>query len=194
MTEEEHVLPERVDLSEDCRDVGLTNNREEQSGRTVKENEEEEDLYVVGRKSNVGRNSRRQRKSSRESGMKRLLNIWTFREYLELDMKPECQSVVDIERIVDDFIFICFFSGNNFLPHLPSIEIHESDIEAVIIRMEEQFIKYGKGRIILEDDDEGNRWLPENPFEVRSDWEQHILDRRGHMCRTMLRKVCNLCD
>ncbi|KAK8955621.1 hypothetical protein KSP40_PGU022158 [Platanthera guangdongensis] len=60
--------------------------------------------------------------------------------------------------------------------------------------MEEQFIKYGKGRIILEDDDEGNRWLPENPFEVRSDWEQHTLDRRGRMYRTMLRKVCNLCD
>ncbi|KAK8959516.1 hypothetical protein KSP40_PGU010601 [Platanthera guangdongensis] len=51
------------------------------------------------------------------------------------------------------------------------------DIEAVTIRMEEQFIKYGKGRIILEDDDEGNRWLPENPFEVRSDWEQHTLDQ-----------------
>ncbi|KAK8970993.1 hypothetical protein KSP40_PGU006942 [Platanthera guangdongensis] len=60
--------------------------------------------------------------------------------------------------------------------------------------MEELFIKYGKGRIILEDDDEGNRWLPENPFEVRSDWEQHTLDRIGRMCRTMLRKVCNLCN
>ncbi|KAK8948963.1 hypothetical protein KSP39_PZI005839 [Platanthera zijinensis] len=69
-----------------------------------------------------------------------------------------------------------------------------SDIEAVTIRMEEQFIKCGKGRIILEEDGEGNRWLPENPFEVRSDWERHVLDRRGRMYRTMLRKVCNLCD
>ncbi|KAK8969642.1 hypothetical protein KSP40_PGU007521 [Platanthera guangdongensis] len=57
-------------------------------------------------------------------------------------------------------------------------------------RMEEQFIKYGKGRVILEDDGEGNRWLPENPFEVRSDWEQHVLGRGGRMYRTMLRKVC----
>ncbi|KAK8931179.1 5'-3' exoribonuclease 3 [Platanthera zijinensis] len=113
-----------------------------------------------------------------------LLNIWTFREYLELDMKTECQSIVDIERIVDD-LFSSFFYGNDFLPHLPSIEIHEvfleDDIEAVTIRMEEQFIKYGKGRIILEDEDEGNRWLLENPFQVRSEWEQHTLDRRGHL-------------
>ncbi|KAK8931178.1 5'-3' exoribonuclease 3 [Platanthera zijinensis] len=128
-------------------------------------------------------------------------------KYQELDMKPECQSVIDIERIVDDFIFIYYFSGNDFLPHLPSIKIHEinerstsyinfqgikifisetgsyedmifvkrstlrkvffkSDIDVVIIRIEEQFIKYEKGRIILEDDDEGNRWIPENPFEV----------------------------
>ncbi|KAK8956280.1 5'-3' exoribonuclease 3 [Platanthera guangdongensis] len=72
-----------------------------------------------------------------------LLNIWTFREYLELDMKPEGQSVVDIERIVDDFIFICFFSGNDFLPHLPSIEIHEGGIDLLIEVYKKMFKSMG---------------------------------------------------
>ncbi|KAI0499498.1 hypothetical protein KFK09_017702 [Dendrobium nobile] len=67
----------------------------------------------------------------------------------------------------------------------------QSDIEAVSIRMKEQFIKYGKGRIVKDEDDEDKIWLPENPFGVRSDWEQHAVDRGDFMYRMMLRKVGN---
>jgi 5'-3' exonuclease len=54
------------------------------------------------------------------------LYIWVLREYLELDLKilnPIFKT--DIDKLVDDFIFICFLTGNDFIPHTPSLEIRE---------------------------------------------------------------------
>lgn len=69
----------------------------------------------------------------------------------------------------------------------------QSDIEAVAVRMKEHFLKYGKGKLSVvhnEDCTETDRegWLKENPFGVRSDWEQHVVDRGAPMYRLMLSK------
>ncbi|KAI5561014.1 hypothetical protein BDE02_16G084200 [Populus trichocarpa] len=69
----------------------------------------------------------------------------------------------------------------------------QSDIEAVALRMKELFLKIGKGKLSLWNDQYHARmnlgeWLEENPFGVMSDWEQHVIDRGDPMYRLMLSK------
>ena len=59
--------------------------------------------------------------------------------------------------------------------------------------MKSEFVKYGKGKIMVMDESEDascyqRQWLNENPFGVRSDWEQHVLDRGANMYRLLLSK------
>jgi len=55
-----------------------------------------------------------------------LLHLSLFREYLDLEfslLKNQLNFGYDLERIIDDWIVICYLVGNDFLPHLPALHI-----------------------------------------------------------------------
>ena len=61
------------------------------------------------------------------------LHVSILREYLEVEMKVANISFKwDLERAMDDWVFLCFFVGNDFLPHLPSLELREGAIDKLI--------------------------------------------------------------
>jgi 5'-3' exoribonuclease 2 len=61
------------------------------------------------------------------------LSVSVLREYLAAEMYVPGQNFrFDLERAIDDWVFMCFFVGNDFLPHLPSLDIHEDGIDKLI--------------------------------------------------------------
>lgn len=62
------------------------------------------------------------------------VKIAVVREYLGLEFKDiDLPFAYDFERIVDDFVFMCFLVGNDFLPHLPSLQIREGALDAILV-------------------------------------------------------------
>ena len=61
------------------------------------------------------------------------LHVSVLREYLEAELYvPQAPFRFDLERALDDWVFMCFFVGNDFLPHLPSLDIRENGIDTLI--------------------------------------------------------------
>ena len=73
-----------------------------------------------------------------------LLDNSLLREYLEIEFREQKRSSdYDLERLIDDWIFLIFFVGNDFLPHLPSLEIREGAIDMLVEIYKSRFIELG---------------------------------------------------
>lgn len=61
------------------------------------------------------------------------LHISVLREYLAAELwVPKLSMPFDLERAIDDWVFMCFFCGNDFLPHLPSLDVRENSIDILL--------------------------------------------------------------
>jgi 5'-3' exoribonuclease 1 len=58
-----------------------------------------------------------------------------MRKYLNLefhDIEPTLPFDYNLESVIDDFILLAVFVGNDFLPNLPDFHIHENGLERLL--------------------------------------------------------------
>ena len=52
---------------------------------------------------------------------------------MEHELSMDLSFEWNLERIIDDFILLCFLIGNDFLPHIPFLKITEGGIDCLLM-------------------------------------------------------------
>ena len=113
-----------------------------------------------------------------------------FNKYFVVDISNVALQLTEVMRwnsenyeydpkiAVDDFIFICFMVGNDFLPHIPSLEIIESGIDIILSVYRD--VGTTNGHITKEKN--GNIYFNKDTlkafFQVISAYEKAILENK----------------
>jgi 5'-3' exoribonuclease 1 len=79
-----------------------------------------------------------------------LLHLSILREYLQIEFVNEQSRQYDLERILDDFVFMTFLVGNDFLPHIPSLDIREGALDTLFGIYKEQRENWGQNQYLTE--------------------------------------------
>jgi hypothetical protein len=86
-----------------------------------------------------------------------------MREYLDLEFRDIEDTLAfdySLERVIDDFILLAVFVGNDFLPNLPDLHIHENGLERLFDVYKKVLPSLGKSRTsFFRTSAHSSRWL-----------------------------------
>jgi len=88
------------------------------------------------------------KKYTKESDFQ-LLHLSVLREYLKIEFCTD-YGAADLERVIDDFTFMTFLVGNDFLPHLNTLDIGEGAFDLLFQLYKQQRLGWGEGMYLTE--------------------------------------------
>jgi 5'-3' exoribonuclease 2 len=72
------------------------------------------------------------------------LDVAILREYLEVELNvSQALFPFNLEQAIDDWVLLIFFVGNDFLPHLPSLEIREGAVDTLLRIWKQELARMG---------------------------------------------------
>lgn len=80
----------------------------------------DKEIYLIREENNIKADNKNQRLNYVSIDK---LKECIFREISDLLIDNDVEIKLDMKSIIRDFVFICYFLGNDFLPHIPSIDI-----------------------------------------------------------------------
>ena len=135
-----------------------------------------------------------------------LFHIDILRDYLRIEvidnlaatvntlhgkLSAEAQTIMgrlDFERIVDDFVFMCFFVGNDFLPSIPTIGINDGHLHGMLELYRDQFLI--KGEYLTEGGGNGIHWnVVERFLQIMGQSELAVLRGRQEEEKKFLERL-----
>jgi len=103
--------------------------------------------FALLREEVVFGNARMPRKVLKKQDEFQFLHISLLREYLDLEFGSVLRDILSfpysLERIIDDWIILAFFVGNDFLPHLPTLDIGEGGLDTLFAIYKEELTHMG---------------------------------------------------
>nr|CCA20056.1 5'3' exoribonuclease 1 putative [Albugo laibachii Nc14] len=120
-----------------------------------------------------------------------LVHLSLFREYLMMEMRVkyplggqvQIDERLDGERMIDDFIFLTFLFGNDFIPHSPTLEIRENAIP-ILLKVYRELLDEQKSVQYLTDSGKlVNVELLQALFLKIGSMEEEILSKRAEVER-----------
>ena len=79
-----------------------------------------------------------------------LLHVSILREYLDIEfgLHNKATPNYNLESVIDDFVFMTFLVGNDFLPHMPSLDIGDGAFDLLFNTYKEQRKTWGDGQYL----------------------------------------------